>query len=146
MDVRSSCAPTTWQRDEARLARGANLYILRLLETATTKSIDRFFDEGRPSADVGRHDAAAAQRRLSCGVFAAITSPVLMLHGSYDPHPGKMIRDSLTPHLSEFEYREFERCGHSPWLERFAREDFFATLRSWLSKFCHTRGHKQLLE
>jgi len=29
--------------------------------------------------------------------FAAITSPVLMLHSTYDPHPGQMIRASLAP-------------------------------------------------
>ncbi len=31
--------------------------------------------------------------------FAPIGSPVLMLHGQYDPHPGEMIRDSLLPYL-----------------------------------------------
>jgi pimeloyl-ACP methyl ester carboxylesterase len=50
--------------------------------------------------------------------FSAIESPVLMLHGAYDPHPGKMIYDSLRPFIRQLEYREWERCGHSPWLER----------------------------
>jgi pimeloyl-ACP methyl ester carboxylesterase len=65
--------------------------------------------------------------------FAAIRSPVLMLHGDHDPHPGAMIRDSLKPHLPQLDYREFARCGHSPWIERFAREPFFAALRVWLT-------------
>jgi pimeloyl-ACP methyl ester carboxylesterase len=64
--------------------------------------------------------------------FAAIESPVLMLHGADDPHPGAMIRDSLTPYLPQLEYRELERCGHYPWLERAAHDEFFATLREWL--------------
>jgi len=64
--------------------------------------------------------------------FAAIRSPVLMLHGAYDPHPGPMVRDSLLPHLPHLEYRELARCGHSPWAERHAREEFFDALRGWL--------------
>jgi pimeloyl-ACP methyl ester carboxylesterase len=66
--------------------------------------------------------------------FAAIRSPVLMLHGTYDPHPGQRIRDSLLPFLPNLEYREWERCGHRPWAERHVRDDFFATLRDWLSR------------
>ncbi len=66
------------------------------------------------------------------GAFEAIESPVLMLHGAYDPHPGNMIRERLSRHLPQMEYREFERCGHSPWIEKFAREEFFATLCRWL--------------
>ena len=64
----------------------------------------------------------------------AIRSPVLMLHGSYDPHPGRMILASLRPYLPQTEYREWRRCGHYPWLERGVREEFFSVLRSWLSR------------
>ncbi|MEN8148882.1 MAG: alpha/beta hydrolase [Planctomycetota bacterium] len=66
--------------------------------------------------------------------FAAIRSPVIMLHGDYDPHPGRMIRDGLLPVLPDLEYVEFERCGHDPWVEREAREPFFAALIDWLGK------------
>ena len=64
--------------------------------------------------------------------FAAIESPVLMLHGAFDPHPGRMIRASLEPHVRRLEYVEWERCGHYPWIERHAREAFFTTVRDWL--------------
>lgn len=65
--------------------------------------------------------------------FSAIGSPVLMLHGAYDPHPGTMIRDCLLPHIPQIEYREWERCGHAPWLEPAVREEFFGVLREWLA-------------
>ena len=65
--------------------------------------------------------------------FRAIESPVLMLHGQYDPHPGDLIRDSLLRHLPQLEYREWARCGHSPWIERFAREEFFSAICEWLA-------------
>jgi pimeloyl-ACP methyl ester carboxylesterase len=65
--------------------------------------------------------------------FAAITLPVLMLHGTYDPHPGQMIRASLAPFLPQWEYREWEHCGHYPWGEQFVRDEF-AVLRKWLAR------------
>lgn len=64
--------------------------------------------------------------------FSAIRCPVLMLHGAEDPHPGVLIRDSLTPVLPQLEYVEFPRCGHYPWLELHARDVFLAGLRAWL--------------
>jgi pimeloyl-ACP methyl ester carboxylesterase len=66
--------------------------------------------------------------------FAAIKSPVLMLHGAHDPHPGPMTRATLSPYLPQIEYHEWERCGHSPWLERAVRDEFFDTLRRWLNQ------------
>jgi len=66
--------------------------------------------------------------------FALIDSPVLMLHGAYDPHPGEMIRACLAPYIARFKYRQLEECGHSPWRERFARDEFFRFLREWLRR------------
>jgi pimeloyl-ACP methyl ester carboxylesterase len=64
--------------------------------------------------------------------FAAITCPVLMLHGQADPHPGDITRDDLRLHIPQLEYREFPRCGHSPWLEREAKDEFFERLNDWI--------------
>ncbi|MBT8081906.1 MAG: alpha/beta hydrolase [Gammaproteobacteria bacterium] len=66
--------------------------------------------------------------------FTAIESPVLMLHGQYDPHPGTMIRDSLLPYVPQLEYHEYERCGHSPWIEKSTRDVFFADVCEWLKE------------
>jgi pimeloyl-ACP methyl ester carboxylesterase len=66
--------------------------------------------------------------------FAAIDSPVLMLHGAADPHPGQMIQASLRPHIPQLEYIEWERCGHYPWLEKAVREEFFKVLHEWLGR------------
>jgi len=65
--------------------------------------------------------------------FAAIDVPVLMLHGDYDPHPGEAIHARLAPWLRDLEYVSLARCGHSPWIERHARESFFEHLRRFLS-------------
>lgn len=66
--------------------------------------------------------------------FAAIKVPILMVHGAFDPHPGRLIFAGLRPYLPQLEYRELERCGHYPWLERAAADGFFALVREWLAE------------
>ena len=77
--------------------------------------------------------------------FSRILSPVMMLHGSYDPHPGKMIRDSLKEHVPQLEYRELERCGHQPSSEQFARDEFFTVMHDWLAVKCVEGKHRTTL-
>jgi pimeloyl-ACP methyl ester carboxylesterase len=94
--------------------------------------------------EIESYDARGAQetwddmvRMQEAGVypaaFSAIHVPVLMLHGAADPHPGRMIEASLRPYLPQLEYREWERCGHYPWLEKAVHEEFFSVLREWLA-------------
>jgi pimeloyl-ACP methyl ester carboxylesterase len=66
--------------------------------------------------------------------FSAIESPVVMIHGAQDPHPGDTIRASLAPHVPGLEYIELERCGHYPWLERHARNAFLRSLGDWVER------------
>jgi pimeloyl-ACP methyl ester carboxylesterase len=65
--------------------------------------------------------------------FAAVRAPVLMLHGEEDPHSGLSIREDLREHVPRLEYREFAKCGHSPWLERQAKHAFRDSLTDWLA-------------
>ncbi len=64
--------------------------------------------------------------------FAAIRAPVLMIHGEVDPHPGASIRDDLQRYMPHLEYVELAECGHSPWLERRARDRFFDVIDRWM--------------
>ena len=66
--------------------------------------------------------------------FAAIEAPVLMVHGAFDPHPGRLIMESLRPHLPQLEYLELEQCGHDPWAERAAAGPFFSFIHKWLAR------------
>jgi pimeloyl-ACP methyl ester carboxylesterase len=66
--------------------------------------------------------------------FAGIRAPVIMLHGAADPHPGQMIRSSLDPYLPQLEYRQWDRSGHYPWLEKAVQTEFYAALTEWLSR------------
>jgi pimeloyl-ACP methyl ester carboxylesterase len=66
--------------------------------------------------------------------FEAVKVPLLMVHGDYDPHPGNLIRESLQAYVPQLEYHELDRCGHWPWLEKSASEEFFCLIREWLSR------------
>lgn len=67
-----------------------------------------------------------------------ITCPVIAIHGDYDPHPLEGIQTPLATVSNEFEVIVLERCGHYPWLERDARDTFFATLRNVLQRLTKT--------
>ena len=65
--------------------------------------------------------------------FGAIQSPVLMLHGSWDPHPGRMTFHTLSAYMPQLRYVELRDCGHYPWRERLAGAEFYSRLRRWLN-------------
>jgi pimeloyl-ACP methyl ester carboxylesterase len=72
--------------------------------------------------------------------FAAIKVPILMVHGTFDPLPGRLILEGLRPYLPQLEYRELGRCGHYPWLERAAADTFFSLVSEWLAGHMDTAG------
>jgi len=117
---------------------------------------ERFHELGKQTLELYSYDLATTEQEIDesepgCGestwddmvrlqnegvyppTFAAIKSPVLMLHGAQDPHPGEMIRASLAPYVPQLEYFEWQRCGHYPWLEKATRDEFFSVLRTWLT-------------
>ena len=61
-----------------------------------------------------------------------ISCPVVAIHGDYDPHPAEGIREPLARTVKDFRFIALERCGHLPWIERWARDDFFRILREEL--------------
>jgi pimeloyl-ACP methyl ester carboxylesterase len=90
--------------------------------------------DARAHAETWNDMLALQENSVYPAAFTAIDAPVLMLHGAHDPHPGAMIRTSLERHLPRFEYRELERCGHYPWLERHARREFLDALSDWVER------------
>ena len=101
-------------------------------DLATT---DQEIDESEPGTSSETWDDMVRLQNEGVypSAFAAIKLPVLMLHGVVDPHPGEMIRASLAPYIPQLEYREWQRCGHYPWLEKATRDEFFSVLRNWLA-------------
>ena len=62
--------------------------------------------------------------------FSKIEIPVSIIHGDYDPHPLEGIEPFLRAHLAEVDVHLLEKCGHYPWIERYARDAFFGILRN----------------
>jgi pimeloyl-ACP methyl ester carboxylesterase len=59
-----------------------------------------------------------------------IECEVIAIHGDYDSHPVYGIKDSLEKIVKRFEFYKLEKCGHSPWLETYARDEFYRILRN----------------
>jgi len=57
-----------------------------------------------------------------------IRCPVVAIHGDYDPHPADGVRTPLSKILHDFRFVLLDRCGHTPWLERYAQQRFFEIL------------------
>jgi pimeloyl-ACP methyl ester carboxylesterase len=57
-----------------------------------------------------------------------IQCPVTAIHGDYDPHPAEGVRKPLSSMLKEFRFILIKNCGHTPWFERQARDEFFRIL------------------
>jgi len=62
-----------------------------------------------------------------------IRSEVIAIHGDYDPHPWQGVKEPLQGILSHFDFYLLKHCGHEPWMEKQAKEDFYKILRRALS-------------
>jgi len=61
-----------------------------------------------------------------------IECPVVAIHGNYDPHPAEGVERPLSAVLNNFRFVLLEKCGHSPWIERQAKEKFYEILEEEL--------------
>jgi pimeloyl-ACP methyl ester carboxylesterase len=64
-------------------------------------------------------------RKLKCQVVA--------VHGDHDPHPAEGVRGPLAKVLQEFRFVLLDKCGHTPWMEKYARDRFFQVLGQEIS-------------
>jgi pimeloyl-ACP methyl ester carboxylesterase len=62
----------------------------------------------------------------------SILCPVLAIHGDYDPTPSVGIKKPLLHVLKNFNFIELKKCGHSPWMEQYARDIFYEIITSKL--------------
>ena len=86
-----------------------------------------FYDEGG-FRETWSDAVSLQQQGIQPAEFAGIQAPVTMIHGDADPHPGRLVFESLAPLVRDIQYRELSRCGHTPWIERHAREAFYELL------------------
>jgi pimeloyl-ACP methyl ester carboxylesterase len=80
--------------------------------------------------------AAAALRRSGALLSAGrdVACPVVAIHGDSDPHPAAGVKGPLSSVLADFRFIELRECGHTPWLERRARVQFYSVLEGALDR------------
>jgi pimeloyl-ACP methyl ester carboxylesterase len=86
-------------------------------------------------ADAAKVLAEAQALRASGALLEVgrrIRCPVVAIHGAEDPHPAEGVRGPLSRVLADFDFHLLERCGHKPWIERQARDEFYRILEAAL--------------
>lgn len=58
-----------------------------------------------------------------------IACPVVAIHGDFDPHPYEGILSPLSRVLLDFRLILLDKCGHHPWYEKHAKDEFYAALK-----------------
>jgi pimeloyl-ACP methyl ester carboxylesterase len=61
-----------------------------------------------------------------------IKCPVIAIHGNFDPHPYQGIQEPLAKVINNFTFILLDKCGHEPWIERYARDQFMNLIRIYL--------------
>ena len=60
--------------------------------------------------------------------FKKIQSKLFLIQGEIDPHPAKGVIVPLRENGIKCESYVLEKCGHSPFMEKYAKEDFYRIL------------------
>ena len=66
-----------------------------------------------------------------------ITCPVVAIHGDYDTRPIRGVAEPLAATIADFRMIVLQRCGHTPWVEQYARDDFFRILTDEVGHLSH---------
>ena len=67
------------------------------------------------------------------GFGKRIKCPVVAIHGDYDPHPAEGVKIPLSGTLDKFKFILLKKCGHYPWNEKNAYNEFYQILRKEIS-------------
>ena len=113
----------------------ARLGALALKSDAYDPEIDKS-EEIDFRADIFQRVWAEAAEMRSSGKLLELAKdiqcPVVAIHGDYDPHPVEGVQKPLSEILKSFRFILLKNCGHKPWIERQARDEFFRVLQEEL--------------
>ena len=62
-------------------------------------------------------------------IIPEIQCPLVAIHGDYDVHPAEAVKEQFSQVITDFKFVLLERCGHTPWYEKYARDKFYAILK-----------------
>ncbi|MFH1253660.1 MAG: alpha/beta hydrolase [Candidatus Uhrbacteria bacterium] len=106
----------------AKLAAKADAFDPVPHKSDLIKAQVEIFQKVWPEADKMRVDGSLLKlgKKISC--------PVLAIHGDHDPHPYKGVKEPLSKTIKKFKFVLLKKCGHRPWIERQAKEEFYRIL------------------
>jgi pimeloyl-ACP methyl ester carboxylesterase len=58
-------------------------------------------------------------------IAGEIRCPIRIIHGKNDTTPVEGVVDPLQGAVADFEWYVIDRCGHSPWKEKYGKEEFY---------------------
>lgn len=61
-----------------------------------------------------------------------IACPIVVFHGEFDPHPIDGVEKPLSERVENTKIVRLPKCGHTPWKEVFAKDEFYRLLRDEL--------------
>lgn len=85
--------------------------------------------EGGKYSAIWREAAALRATGKLLSFAEHIHCPVVAIHGEYDPHPAEGVRLPLEKRIKEFVFYMLSKCGHSPWKEKYAHQEFYEIIR-----------------
>jgi pimeloyl-ACP methyl ester carboxylesterase len=84
--------------------------------------------DGEAFSRIWPEASALRQNGLFLEACRSIACPIAVIHGDYDVHPSAGVIEPLVRAGKKPTVDLLARCGHKPWEERYAREEFFAVL------------------
>lgn len=90
--------------------------------------------EGDKHSAIWKEAAALRESGELLKLADDISCPIVAIHGEYDPHPIDGIKLSLENKVKDFKFYTLGKCGHSPWKEKYAYQDFYKILRKELEE------------
>lgn len=88
--------------------------------------------EGEKYSAIWREAAALRESGELVRLADNICCTVVVIHGEYDPHPIDGVKLPLENRVNDFNFYTLSKCGHSPWKEKHAFQEFYDILRKEL--------------
>ena len=122
------------RKDDGRDKSGSFARLCRLFVKAESYDLLPHRDEVLEyQPDINEKIALDVRAFLASGEFLKlgekIQCPVTVIQGDHDPRLADEVKEPLERVLKDFKFILLEKCGHTPWLEKYARKRFFEVMR-----------------